>query len=278
MTPAMDLEAEYNNRARVPEHPAILEGWAREAAAYRAARRDAAELDLAYGPGERERLDLFWPDGAAARDAPIALFLHGGYWQALDRSWASHCARGLNARGVAVAVPSHDLCPAVTVRRIVEQMRAAAAFLHRRHKRRLLAAGHSAGGHLAALLMATDWRALDPALPADLVPVGLPISGVFELEPLLPTTIARALRLDAAEARALSPRWLPAPRGGALHAVVGGAESAEFLRQTRDFAAAWGGSWEALPGANHFTVLAPLSDPESALVARAAAMAAPLAG
>lgn len=274
----MDLEAEYNNRARVPDHPAILEGWARDAAAYRAAHSDA-ELGLAYGPGERERLDLFWPEGVAGRDAPIALFIHGGYWQALDRSWVSHCARGLNARGVAVAVPSYDLCPATTVARIVDQMRAAAIFLHGRHGRRLLATGHSAGGHLAAMLMATDWRALDPALPADLVPAGLPISGVFELEPLLPTTIARALGLDAAAARALSPRRLPRPRGAvALHAVVGAAESAEFIRQTRDFTAAWGGSWEALPGANHFTVLAPLSDPASPLVARAAAMAERLAG
>ncbi|MBW8269246.1 alpha/beta hydrolase [Caldovatus aquaticus] len=273
----MDPEAEYNNRARVPEHPAILEGWARDAAAYRAAHPDA-ELGLAYGPGERERLDLFWPAGGAGRDAPLALFLHGGYWQALDRSWVSHCARGLNARGIAVAVPSYDLCPAVTVARIVEQMRAAAAFLHRRHGRRLLAVGHSAGGHLAAMLMATDWRAFDRALPAGLVPAGLPVSGVFELEPLLPTTIARPLGLDAATARALSPRWLPRPPGtAALHAVVGAAESAEFLRQTRDFAAAWGGTWEALPGADHFTVLAPLVEPASPLVARAAAMAQRLA-
>jgi arylformamidase len=177
------------------------------------------------------------------------------HWQVLDRSWVSHCARGLNARGVAVAISSHDLCPSVALSRIVGQVRAAAGFLYRRHGRRLLTAGHSAAGHFAATLMATDWRAHDPALPADLVPAGLPVSGVFELEPLLPTTIARALRLDAAAARALSPRWLPAPRGGALHAVVGGAERAEFIRQTRDFAAAWGGTWEALPGANHFTVL-----------------------
>jgi arylformamidase len=275
----MDLEAEYNNRARVPEHPAILQGWARDAADYRAACGDNAELGLAHGSGERERLDLFWP--AAARDsAPLAMFIHGGYWQALDRSSASHCARGLNARGVAVAIPSYDLCPNVSLPRIVGQMRAAAAFLHRRLGRRILAMGHSAGGHLAAMLMATDWRALDPALPADLVLAGIPISGVFELEPLLPTTIARALRLDATEARALSPRWRgPPPRRGATapHARGGGAESGEFIRQTRDFAGAWGGHWEALPGANHFTVLAPLADPASPLVARATAMARSLA-
>lgn len=144
----------------------------------------------------------------------------------------------------------------------------------------MLAMGHSAGGHLTAMLMATDWRGLDPALPADLVPAGLPISGVFELEPLLPTTIAAALRLTPEEARRLSPRYLPPPpAGAALHAVVGGAESDEFRRQTHDFAAAWGGSREEIPGANHFTVLEPLTDPASPLVARAAGMAAlPAAG
>ena len=264
----MDAQAEYDNRAMVPEHPAIIAGWARDAAAFRAGW-PMAELDLPYGPGERERLDLFRPGPGDAW--PIALFMHGGYWQALDRSYFSHCARGLLARGVAVAIPSYDLCPAVPLARIVGQMRAAAALLHRRGGRRLLATGHSAGGHLTGMLMATDWRAL--GLPAGLVPAGLPISGLFELLPLLPTTIATALQLSAIDAAALSPALLPSPAGATLHAVVGGAESREFIRQSRDFAAAWGGSWEALAGANHFTVLAPLSDPSSALVARAADMA-----
>ncbi|MBX6745503.1 MAG: alpha/beta hydrolase [Acetobacteraceae bacterium] len=270
----MDAQAEYDNRARVPEHPGIIAGWAHDAAAFRADWKEA-ELGLAYGPGERERLDLFRP--GPGDGWPLALFIHGGYWQALDRSFFSHVARGLLAHGVAVAIPSYDLCPAVTVARIVEQMRAAAAFLHRRWRRRILATGHSAGGHLTAMLMATDWRTVDPGLPADLVPAGLPVSGVFELEPLLQTTIATPLRLDAAEARRLSPRYLPPPAGASLHAVVGGGESSEFIRQTRDFAAAWGGSWEAVPEANHFTVLEPLTDPGSPLVARAAAMARRLA-
>ncbi len=269
----MDAEAEYNNRARVPDHPAVMESWARDSAAFRETWPHAA-LGLAYGPGERERLDLFLPGPGEAH--PLAMFIHGGYWQALDRSWVSFCARGLAMRGVAVAVPSYDLCPAVPMARIVEQMRAAAGFLHRRTGRRILAAGHSAGGQLAALLMATDFAARDPALPRGLVPAALPVSGVFELEPLLPTSIAGALNLAPAEARALSPRLLPAP-GGALHAVVGAEESGEFIRQTRDFAAAWGGSWEALPGANHFTVLAPFADPAHPLVGRAACMAKRLA-
>jgi arylformamidase len=265
----IDAQAEYDNRARVPESAAIIEGWARDAADFRASWPHA-DLGLAYGPGERERLDLFRP--APGDDWPLALFLHGGYWQALDRSFASHVARGPLAEGVTVAVASYDLCPSVPLARIVEQARGAAAFLHRRAGRRLLAFGHSAGGHLAAMLLATDWRARDPALPADLVPAALPVSGVFELEPLLPTTIARPLRLTPKEARALSPRWLPRP-GGALHVAVGAEESGEFIRQSREFASAWGGGFEALPGRNHFTVLAPFAQPGSSLAAKVAALA-----
>lgn len=265
----MELELEYNNRARVADHAQQIALWQRDAAAWRAAC-PRAELDLAYGARERERLDLFHP--AAAGDAPLALFIHGGYWKALDRSFASHCARGLNLRGVAVAVPSYDLCPTVGIDTIVAQMRAACRMLHARTGRRLLAMGHSAGGHLAAMLLATDWAALDPALPADLVHAALPISGVFELEPLLATTVAEGLNLTAGTARALSPRFMAAP-GRPLHCVVGGAESGEFIRQSRDMAAAWGGSFEAVPGADHFRVIAPLADPASGLAARAEQLA-----
>jgi arylformamidase len=264
----MDYEAEYNNRARVPEHPQHIAAWQRDAAAWREAC-PRAELDLAYGPGEREKLDLFHPE---AKAAPLALFIHGGYWKALDRSFASHCARGLNLRGVAVAVPSYDLCPMVGIPTIVEQMRATCRFLWARTGRRMLAMGHSAGGQLAALLLATDWRALDPALPPDLVHAALPVSGVFELEPLLGTSVAEGLRLTRGSARALSPRWMPSP-GRPIHCVVGGAESREFIRQSRDMADAWDGSFAMVPRADHFTVLAPLADEASPLVGQAGGLA-----
>lgn len=263
------LEAEYNNRARVPEHPRHIEGWARDAAAWRAAC-PRVELDLPYGGRERERLDLFHP-GTGGAEAPLAVFIHGGYWQALDKSFHSHCARGLVGRGYAVAVPSYGLCPQVPLATIVAQMRAACAMLFRRTGRRMLVLGHSAGGHLSAAMLATDWRALDPALPADLVQAAMPISGVFELEPLRATSIGKALNLTAREAFALSPRRLPAP-GRPLHCVVGAAESGEFIRQTREMALHWGGTWEATPGDDHFTVIAPLTDPGSGLVASAAAL------
>lgn len=255
----MDAETEYNNRARVPEHPAILARWLRAAAAFRAAMPPET---IPYGPGPREAMDLFRPRGVER--PPVAMFFHGGYWQALDRSAVSHVAAGLVALGVAVAVPSYDLCPAVPLARICAQAEAAAMALHGRLGTAMLVSGHSAGGHLAAWLLAR--------LPPEVVAVALPISGLFWLEPLIPTSINAALGLDGPTARALSPALLPAP-GRPLIAVVGGEESSEFLRQSREFAALWGGRAEMLAGLNHFTVLGPLSEPRHPLTMRAAALA-----
>lgn len=259
----MDLEAEYNNRAKVPDHAAIQARWEQEAAVFRASHPHA-ELGLPYGPTPRQALDLFWP--GSGRDAPLAIFIHGGYWQRNDRSQFSHFARGLLAHGVAVAMPSYDLCPQVTLAVLVEEVRDAAAFLARRHGRPMLASGHSAGGHLAAMLLATDWTDRGPAVPA--ICAALPISGLFDLPPLTHTSVNDSLGLDEAEAQRLSPLFLPRP-AGRLHAVVGGEEGAEYTRQSRSIAEAWGGTWEALPGRNHFTMLEPLADPDSGLVAAA---------
>jgi arylformamidase len=268
---AVDYEADYDNRARVPEHPRIIEGWASDAAAYRAAMGDRFQ-PLPYGPSGRQIIDLFTPEAGAG---PTVLFIHGGYWQALDRSCFSHMARGLNARGIAVAVPGYDLCPQVRVGDIVGQMREACRALASRGK--LIVSGHSAGGHLAACLLATDWAKL--GLPADLVPAAYAISGLFDLEPLRHTGVNAALGMDEEEARAWSPLHWPAPAGRVLDAVVGGAESAEYLRQSRNIADAWGRAgvstrFEALPGADHFTVIAPLADPDSDMTRRVAALAA----
>ena len=259
----MDLEAEYDNLAKVPDHAAIRDGWQRDAAAFRASHPHS-ELGLPYGPTPRQALDIFWP--GSRRDAPLAIYVHGGYWQRSDRSGSSHLAAGLLAHGVAVAMPSYDLCPAVTLATLVEQVRDAAAFVARRYRGRMLATGHSAGGHLAAMLLATDWAAR--GLPGDTVAAALPLSGLFDLPPLTHTSVNTALGLDEAEARRLSPLFLSSP-GKPLHAVVGGTEGTEYTRQARSIAEAWGGTWEAAAGANHFTVIAPLTDPRSTLVATA---------
>jgi len=271
---AFDLEAEYNNRARVPEHPGIIAGWKESAAAFRASHQNA-ELGISYGESARQTLDIFWPD--SSREAPLALFIHGGYWQALDPSHFSHLAQAPNANGIAFALCGYDLCPQVRIAEIVEQVRASALFLWKRHGRKIVAVGHSAGGHLTACLLATDWKKYDADAPEDLVPSGLSISGLFDLTPLVPTTVNNALHLDDAEASENSPLYwhLSGPR--ILDAWVGGAESAEYLRQSHAIVDAWKRrgaetTFYELAGANHFTALDPLNDPVSEISQRLAAL------
>lgn len=267
---AVDLEVEYNNRARVPESGELIGGWAKDAKAYR--ETFSGMRVLRYGAGARNTIDFF-PGGA---DGPVVVFIHGGYWQALDASFFSHLARGLNAHGFSVAIPSYDLCPQVGVADIVAQMQAAMGELAKLG-RRLVVSGHSAGGHLAACMLATPWRERDAALPKDLVTAAYAISGLFDLQPLVKTSINNALRLDDAAARQVSPLFWPVPSHGRLDAVVGGEESAEYFRQSQRIVDAWGGAiptrFEALPGTNHFTVIAPLADPQSPMTLRLKALA-----
>lgn len=259
------FETQYNNRAAVPDHPAVMARWK---AAAKAARALHPPIALPYGPGEREVMDLF----EAGPDAPVAVFLHGGYWQALDRSWFSGIAPALLKHGVGLAVPSFDLCPTVRLGWIIGQVRDAVDLIRSRTGKRPVVFGHSAGGHLAACLL-SEGRAS----------AAVAISGVFDLAPLIPTSLNVALRLDAREAAALSPIHWPVPNGSTpggtvLDCIVGADETSEFIRQSKDMAGFWGDRrvetrFEALPGLNHFTVLDPLFDPDSALVKRIVALA-----
>lgn len=262
---AIDYEVEYNNRARVPENPALMAGWAKDAAAYREQHPPGSTN---YGSGPRNSIDLFAGEG----EGPLVVFIHGGYWQALDSSSFSHCARGLNAHGIDVAIPSYDLCPQVTVDAIIQEMRAAMRALARL-ARPLVVSGHSAGGHLAACMIASDWPALDPSLPKELVIAAYSISGLFDLAPLVGTSINKALQLSEASAKAVSPLFWRPPAQGSLDAVVGAEESAEYFRQSRIMTEAWATAglptrYDTLPGANHFTAIAPLADPMSPMVLR----------
>jgi len=274
---AVDYEFEYSLRARVPEHPQIFARWAREAEDYRAEtlKRDRAELGLSYGDTPRQVIDLFLPE--TVKTAPLAVFIHGGYWRSFDPSSYSQMARGPNGRGVAVAVVGYDLCPIVTVAEIIEQIRRACIFLWQRLSRPMLVYGHSAGGQLSAAMVATDWPSLYPKAPAALVPVGYAISGVFDLTPLIHVSLNQDLQLDDAEARRVSPLFWPVPPGRTLDAVVGDLETSEFKRQSRAMADAWRQagaqtSYTELHG-NHFTIIDALADPQSAMVARVAELA-----
>jgi arylformamidase len=268
---SIDYEAEYNNRARVPEHPAIFERWGRDAEAYRQASAIShrVELGISYGPTDRQIFDLFLPAEGAA--APLVMFIHGGYWRALDPSSFSHMARGLNARGLTVAVVGYNLCPQVMIEDIIAEIRRATLHLWQRFGRRIVVTGHSAGGHLAACMVATDWKS--HGAPANLVPAGYSISGLFDLAPLIHTAMNVDFQLDEFGARRVSPLVWPVAPGRIFDAIVGGDESSEFLRQSKLIAETWGKlgvatRYEAVPGMNHFTVIDALAEPKSAMVAR----------
>jgi arylformamidase len=274
---AVDYEAEYNNRARVPEHPEIFARWAYEAELYRAEmlKSGRAELGLAYGDTPRQFVDLFLPEAGEA--APLALFVHGGWWRSLDPSMFSQMARGLTTHGAAVAVAGYDLCPNVRIADIIEQIRRACAFLWQRFGRRVFIYGHSAGGHLAAAMVATDWRSLYPKAPSDLAPAGYAISGVFDLTPLTGISMNQDLQLSAEDARRDSPLFWPLAAGRRFDVAVGGLESSEFKRQSRALMEAWQPiaqiRYAEVADTNHFTVIDALADPQSAMVAQIAALA-----
>jgi len=261
------LDGMYNNRALVPEHDEHFRRWAGDSASVRESQ--SRRLDVRYGQGPNETLDIF-PTPRA--HAPVLVFIHGGYWRSLDKADQSFVAPAFTRAGACVVIPNYALCPAVTIPQITMQMVKALAWTWRNianyggNPRHITVAGHSAGGHLAAMMLACDWQAYDPELPPDLARNALSLSGLYELEPLMHTPFLQdSLQLRPAQVRQASPAWLPRPRHGVLHAVAGGLESAEFLRQNELIQQAWGHDvvqrCEVLPMLNHFSIVEALADP-----------------
>ncbi|HZW23341.1 alpha/beta hydrolase [Noviherbaspirillum sp.] len=267
-----ELERQYNVRLARPDFESVvIPGWTARSAGFRAGTN--AKLDLAYGAQARERLDVFSAGGAAA--APAIVFFHGGYWQRFDKSVFSFIAEPFVRRGVSVVLPNYALCPTVRIGKIPEQARRAVAWVWRNaselgiDRNRIFVMGHSAGGHITAMLMATRWAAVAPALPSDLVKGGIPISGLFELEPLRHTSINRGLGLDEEEAANQSPmNHEPATCAPQL-VVCGGKESAEFHRQSDVYVQAFATKERRIerftvPWRDHMDVLDDLSDENAA--------------
>jgi arylformamidase len=273
----------YNNRALVPDFANHLQQWTRDSQAVRDSQ--PCLTDLRYGSGPSENLDIFTAANSAhgapvhprQRTAtPVLVFLHGGYWRALDKSDHSFVAPSLTQQGITVVVPNYALCPAVTIPEIVMQMVKALAWVWRHidtwggDASRIHVAGHSAGGHLAAMMLACDWRAYAPDLPPDLVKSVLSVSGLYELDSLRRSPMLQeALRLDDEQVFKASPAWLPAPKRGVLHAVVGGMESEAFLAHNQLIQNAWGKqrvpTAQVLPGLHHFSMMKAFATPGHAL-------------
>ena len=264
------LDAQYNNRARVPEHPQHLARWAESSALARS--RLQGQLDVRYGEQAGETLDVF---AAKQPNSPVLVFIHGGYWRSLDKSDVSFVAPAFVDAGAAVVVPNYALCPSVTIETIALQLTRALAWTwrhvaaHNGDPQRIAVAGHSAGGHLAAMMLSCRWKDVAEDLPPRLVPGALSISGLYDLEPIRLTPFLQGdLQLTPQSVRRLSPAFFPRPRG-TLYTVVGLEESDEFLRQNQLIRDQWGPTsvpvCETIVARNHFTVLHDLADPASRL-------------
>ncbi|MBP2305461.1 alpha/beta hydrolase fold domain-containing protein [Azospirillum melinis] len=264
-----DWDDAYSNGAHIPGGDAYPARWAERAAAFRTelAAAGRTELDLPYGEGERERYDLFRPEGAAKG---TVVFVHGGYWMAFDKGRWSHLAAGPLAQGWAVAMPSYTLCPETRIAGITRQMARAVEVIAGAEPRPLRLTGHSAGGHLVSRLVCADAPLSDDVRAR--VEHVVSISGLHDLRPLLNTRMNATLRLDEVEAVAESPALLRPQPGVGITCWVGADERPEFVRQTELLANIWLGLGVATglrlaAGRHHFDVIDDLADPDSDLVA-----------
>ena len=255
------LERMYNNLMRVPDHRDHFARWSAQSELVR--RALPGTLDVAYGEAPRERLDAF---AAPKPGAPLVVFVHGGYWKAMDKSHHSFVAGALHDMGAAAVVPTYTLCPQATIPQITLQVARAVAWAWRHagelnaDARRLTVIGHSAGGPLAAMMLACAWEVFDASLPPRVVRAAMGVSGLSDLQPLMhPPSLQEVLRLTPQQVHQASPARLPAPTHGRLVSVVGSQESGEYLRLNRLIQQAWGRVRvpvaAALPGLNHFSIV-----------------------
>jgi arylformamidase len=266
------LETLFNNRAAVPDFQDYFDRWARKSEQVRLAHRERFEKDVPYGDDIMETMDVFLPKGESKA---LLMFIHGGYWRSLDKNEHAFVAAPYVEAGVTVASINYSLCPAVSVEHIVKQVVAAAAYLYKNAgdfdapRRRMFVAGHSAGGHLAAMALACLWRQAAPGLPQKVFQAGLSISGLYDMRALARVpSINVDLKLTEESAARVSPALMTPPTNAPLSIAVGGREIGGFKDQHRLIAQAWRGVIGEdipCPEDNHFSILERFGDPDSTL-------------
>ena len=264
------LDQQYNARAAIPDHPDIFARWRADS---RAARDDLrCEPDYYFGPSPAESLDLY---PARKGNAPLLVFIHGGYWRSLDKQDFSFLASAFVRAGVAVAMPNYGLAPATSIEEMVRQMLRALAWLYRHapelgiDQRRIVVAGHSAGAHLAAMMLAANWPLWASDLPRKLLCGAVCISGIYDLGPLVRAPfLQQDLALDEQSALRVSPVNYRPELASPMITAVGADESPEFKRQTRLIRDAWPHCFQQdvlLPDRHHLASVEALSKPDHPL-------------
>jgi pimeloyl-ACP methyl ester carboxylesterase len=266
--PIVDWDDAYANGPYIPEASAYPARWSERAKAFRdeLARAGRAKIDLAYDAAPRNKLDLFLPK---ARCNGLVVFVHGGYWQAFDKSSWSHLASGSLSSGYATALPSYSLCPEARISDITRQIAAAIEFVSREIEGPIFLCGHSAGGHLVARMVCQGSPL--SVETASRIARTTSISGLHDLRPLLATKMNAVLRLDRHEAELESPALLtPRPRQ-TITCWVGATERPEFVRQNRILGDMWRGfdvrtAIMEEPDRHHFNVIDGLAEANHPLV------------
>ena len=250
----MDMDREYANGAFIPGSETLPALWAQKAAAFRNGIGKRARLGIAYGPKDRQKLDLFLPE---TTPHGLMIFIHGGYWMETNRDLWSHLAAGALKRGWACAMPSYTLAPDARIRDITNEIANAVTVAAAEVTGPLVITGHSAGGHLSARMACPDHN--HPRTHRV-----VPISPIADLEPLLQTQMNDTLWLDAEEVASESPARHPAACDA--HIWVGGAERPAFLWQARTLSETWACPWTVAPNQHHFNVIDGLEHPDSPLM------------
>jgi len=268
------LDLQYNARIAVPDHAPLIAAWSSDSV--RTRQELACRLDVAYGSSPDETLDIFPTDAATFPGlAPVQVFFHGGYWRAFHKDDFSFVARAFAPEGAAVVVVNYALIPTVNMDELVRQCRSALAWTHSNatsfggDAERVFISGHSAGGHLVATMMATDWPAFG-GLPGDIIKGGCSMSGLFDLEPLRLSFLNADLHLSANDVARHSPLRLEPRAAAPLILAVGGDEGEEFHRHGAELAAAWRAKGTDcqimdMAGLNHFNIIDGLRDPGNVL-------------
>lgn len=255
------MEAQYNNRSAVPGFADYLADWSHRSENYR--DRTTGHLNLNYGESARETLDIF---PATKTLAPIHIFIHGGYWQALSKNSFSFVAEHINQQGECAIIVNYDLCPSVTVAEIISQIQKATRWILSNGDkfggdiRHIQVTGHSAGAHLLAKLVTTNWAEEGFTHPPFHRLNAL--SGLFDLQPLVPTSINQALQLTAQTSKQVSPLFDSFPdqiNSIEFNLLVGGLESDEYKKQSAQLIEAWGGKlrmrYQTISDTHHFSIL-----------------------